>query len=177
MVTPVKDFFKKSCILSFVVFSSKWSACLDHIDCRIQRISVREVVSLIFHSQAVNICMTQKFRQRSHNLSKDRLISYRDMKQIAMIIWGSTFSSDWSICQELIHHSPDSRKIYFLCIRRKQDSEFYTLVKNKDLFVWKTIVLINVCFFLIIRLALNGIWSLNLIILDFFCWKINLWRT
>ncbi len=184
MVTPVKDFFKKTCILSFVVFSWKWSSWIDLMYCSIQGINTREVVSLILTSQEAIICnhMTQIFRETSKNLSKDRLIPYHDVKQIAMIIRRSAFSSDHSIFREIIHHFSDSWKEYFRCIWWKKESEWLIHVKNDDLnepprYIWKTFLHYIVGFFLIISLGLNGIWSFNLIVLDFFCWKSILWRT
>lgn len=136
MRSPVAvPFIKSSCLFCWPILGSLWSAICDHVNCTIQRISVREVLHLILVSQIVNICIhvTEKYRQISHNLLNDGLFSYLDIKHIAEIWRRSAFCPDHSLHREIIHHSSDSWSEYVQCIRRKKDSKWSTHVKNNNL--------------------------------------------
>ena len=136
MGSPVAVPFKKSsCLFCWPILGSLRSAICDHVNCTIQRISFREVLHLILVSQIVNICIdvTEKFRQLSHNLLNDGLISYLDMKHIAEIWRRSAFCSDHSLHREIVHHSSDSWSKYVQGIRRKKDSKRFIFVKNNNL--------------------------------------------
>ena len=131
MGTPVAAQFKeRGCFFGRSIFGSLWSTSFDHFDCSIQRVWVKEVLPPIVD---MLLDVIQKFWEVSENLLNDRLWSYLNMIQIAMICWRSASCSDHSLDWKIPHHSYDCRIENLPCMRRNKDIESSALVLNKDL--------------------------------------------